>query len=427
MAKWNPYSQIEASDFFDPWWMFGIDKGFDVVIGNPPYIDIKGLPPESVQKYFELFKTAENRINLYALFIEKNVSILCKDGILIFINPNSILINESYKKIRKYIVNGVEKIIKLPDSVFENATVETIILMTRLKSYNKNISGVYFSNDAKIDFSNLNFSTFLREDWKSDSESRFNIFTNPVTAFIVEKIETNTVQLENFVLTSLGITPYDKYKGHSRKLIENREFHSKKKLNKKYVPLISGRNIHPYYISNEIEEYLYYGDWLGAPREQKFFENHKIIVRQILAGKEQKIIAGYSEDPKYFTQIGFSLISKSNNDIELKFILALLNSKLISFYHRNKYLDVEKIVFQKILIANCKQMPIKITSNKKWFVVIVDKILAAKAVNPQADTSALERQIDNLVYRLYNLTWEEVKVIEPEFSVSRAEYEGLEV
>jgi hypothetical protein len=55
------------------------------------------------------------------------------------------------------------------------------------------------------------------------------------------------------------------------------------------------------------------------------------------------------------------------------------------------------------------------------------KILAAKAANPQVDTSALERQIDNLVYRLYNLTWEEVKVIEPEFPLSRAGYEGIEV
>jgi hypothetical protein len=57
---------------------------------------------------------------------------------------------------------------------------------------------------------------------------------------------------------------------------------------------------------------------------------------------------------------------------------------------------------------------------------LVEKILAAKAVDPQADTTGLEREVDNLIYRLYSLTYEEVKVIEPEFPLSRAESEGIE-
>jgi adenine-specific DNA-methyltransferase len=69
------------------------------------------------------------------------------------------------------------------------------------------------------------------------------------------------------------------------------------------------------------------------------------------------------------------------------------------------------------------------TSSKtaKEIEKLVDKILAAKAANPPANTSALERQIDNLVYRLYNLTWEEVRVIEPGFPLGKAEYEGIGV
>jgi hypothetical protein len=60
-------------------------------------------------------------------------------------------------------------------------------------------------------------------------------------------------------------------------------------------------------------------------------------------------------------------------------------------------------------------------------ISLVDKILTAKAADPQADTSVLELEIDALVYRLYNLTYEEIKVIEPEFAMSKAEYEGIEV
>lgn len=375
--------------------------------------------------YFKLFQTTENRINLYSIFIEKGTSLINECGTLVYINPNSILINESYRKIRKYIINGVERIIKLPDTVFESASVETIIIFIKKESKNKNILGLFFSNKDKIDFSNLTFNAFSRDEWINDNDSRFNIFGNENIRSIINKIQLKGKPLEEFVLTSLGITPYDKYQGHTEELIKNKEFHAKEKLNENYVPLISGKNIHRYHISNEVRDYLNYGDWLGAPRERKFFENKKIIVRQIVGGKNLDIIAGYSEHPNYFTQIGFSLISKSNDNEELKFLLALLNSRLISFYHKNKFLDTEKLLFQKILIANCKKLPILKAKNQKVFIVLIDNIIALKKENPQSDTTALEQQIDNLVYKLYDLTYDEVKVVDPAFALSEEEYNNI--
>ena len=112
--------------------------------------------------------------------------------------------------------------------------------------------------------------------------------------------------------------------------------------------MISGKNIHPFYVSDEITEYLKYGTWLGAPRERKFFEEEKIIIRQILSGEKQQIIAAYSDKPHFFTQIGFSIISKNRDVDMLKFLTCLLNSPLMTFYHRYVFLDIEKIVFQKI-------------------------------------------------------------------------------
>ncbi len=401
IAAFDIYDQNAAAGWFEAKWMFGkaLSNGFDIVIGNPPYIDIKGLPKDDVKIYFQLFKTAENRINLYSIFIEKGISLLNDKGILSYINPNSILVNESYRKIRKHIVHGVERIIKLPDSVFETATVETIILLARKKSLNEQILGLYFANNAKIDFTNLYFTKFPRKEWIADNDSRFNIFGNDPVNLLLKKIESQSIPLENFVFTSLGITPYDKYKGHSEKLIKGREFHSSVKLTNDYVPLISGKNIHPYFVTDEIHEYLKYSDELGASREKRFFENPKIIVRQILSGNALKIVAAYSELPKYFTQIGFSLISKNNSRDELKFILALLNSSLLSFYHKGKFLDIEKIVFQKILIANCKQLPIKKPKQPKCFITIVDYILFSKSQS--RDSSFFERLIDAMVYELY--------------------------
>ena len=426
LASWDMFDQHTSSPFFDPEWMFGVGDGFDVVIGNPPYVDIKGMPKKDVKRYFKLFTTCENRINLYAMFIELGKKLLSNNGLLCYINPNSMLINESYQKLRNLLVNDIALIIKLPDSVFLSATVETIIIMVINNNQEQNVRGNYFKNNDKIDFSDLTYNTFDRNLWESDSDKRFNIFTSDFATKLLVKIQENTRPLSIYVETSLGITPYDKAKGHSQELIKQRKFHSKTKKDDTYVPLISGKNITPYYVSDEVEEYISYGIWLGAPREKRFFTEPRIVVRQIVGGTSLRIIAGFADDkPTYFTQVGFSLLSKTNNELELKYILGLLNSKLISYYHKNKFLDIEKVVFQKILIANAKQLPIKTCSfdQQQPIIALVDKILAAKKADPQADTGAWEAEIDFLVYKLYGLSYDEVLVVDPGTGITREEYE----
>ncbi len=405
-----PFFEWETifSEVFDD----GNKKGFDIVIANPPYVDIKSLPPRDVRLYFNLYNTTEKRMNLYAVFIERGMNLKNNKGVLCFINPNSLLMNESYSKSRRMLVDYVDKLIKLPDSVFVQAIVETIIILIRSKNYNHYIDGVVFKNDEKLEFNFLPFVKFKRETFKLDEECRFNIFTDPLFNNILEKIREGSKDLYSYVETSLGITPYDKYKGHDEATIKGRKFHSSQKIDDTYVPLISGANISRYSVSDYVDEYLKYGDWLGAPRERRFFEGNNIVVRQILLGENLGIIAGLSETPQYFTQIGFSLLDRKNDLEELKIILAILNSKLMTFYHKHVFLDTEKKVFPKILIANAKKFPIKMPTNKTAIVDLVNQILCLKKNNPSADTSALESEIDRFVYQLYGLTEEEIKIVE---------------
>jgi hypothetical protein len=103
--------------------------------------------------------------------------------------------------------------------------------------------------------------------------------------------------------------------------------------------------------------------------------DEKIIVRQIVAGNDLRLIASYSNEPHFFTQIGFSLVPKKKNSKLLKATLAILNSTLISFYHKQRFLDIEKIIFQKVLIANCKKLPIKFHFKENIFCFLIDLIL----------------------------------------------------
>ncbi len=146
---------------------------------------------------------------------------------------------------------------------------------------------------------------------------------------------------------------------------------------------------------------------LHRPRELRYFINPKIIFKGMFVNNEFAF-----DDKKYFVGFSFSLIIQKDKNYDLKYILSILNSgfALDWFYKNGKKrgagvdIGVEKLRLFPIKIAN--------TDDQKPFTEIVDQILAAKKKDPNADTSALERQIDKMVYALYDLTPEEIAIVE---------------
>ena len=245
------------------------------------------------------------------------------------------------------------------------------------KNINKFVEILVYPKSEKIEFvDDSRMNRIEKSVWKNDKNLNYNIFLSIDDINLLNKIKKNsTDELGNISDFCLGITPYDKYQGHSPETIKTRAFHSKEKLDLTYKPLITGGNILRFNVTNESKEFIKYGDWLGAMRDERFFTSPRIIVRQIVSGKPPRIYAGYTEEALYFTQIGFSIIPNDSNSII--YILALLNSKLITYYHKYQYLDIEKDLFQKILIANCKQLPIKIVSaaEQQYFIEKTDIML----------------------------------------------------
>ncbi len=408
--------------------------GFNVIIGNPPWVDLKGHPNELVKYYFSNYHTAENRINLYAIFLERAIQLMESTGKFGFIIPNSLLYQSSYQKLRKHILekSKLQNIVRLPDNTFEGVKAESLIIIGNTKD--EAVECLIYDRKDKISFINQDNAQQVRyvnqNKWLGNSFSAYDIFTDEQVSSLLNRLEENTKPLIDFCDFTLGLTPYDKYKGHTEKQIKERAFHSTTAIDKTYKKLLSGGDITRYNVTWGEKEYISYGKWLGAPREKRFFTEPRILIRQIISGNPARIFAGYTDKELYNTQSVFNLVLKQNIDVNIKFILAIINSKLMNFYHANKYLDQSKNLFQKILIQNCKQFPIpiidttdkqqkathdKIVKQVENIETIQQSLIVSKNQNQteqlQNRLQAEENRLDYMVYELYNLTQIEIKAI----------------
>ncbi|MBN8459664.1 MAG: N-6 DNA methylase [Verrucomicrobia bacterium] len=389
--------------------------GFDIVIANPPYYDVKGMDPTLKKEIFRRFATSENRINLFSTFIDLGFgTLMSESGNLAFVIPNSLLHNESYSKIRTKICGKVSQIIKLPDDIFPEATVETILLFT--SSTPVGVAQVRsFGSAERFDLLKLNLANLDKTMWTRDPKCRFTLNSSSAEHSILEKMRKGSQPLSFVYETCLGITPYDKSKGHSENDIEARIFHSKSKSSSDHVPLIDGGSIHNHWIDSKPIEWLKYGKWLGRPRERRFFEDPRVVVRQILAKDHPRIVAAFANEPLYHTHVAFTIVGKNcQTDLHARFLDALLCSRAINFFHERSFIDSEKVTFPKALIAHISQLPIPPAppEDQARLATLAERAAAFAKSGDKDSLRATEREIDGIVYQLFHLTPAEIALIE---------------
>ena len=160
-------------------------------------------------------------------------------------------------------------------------------------------------------------------------------------------------------------------------------------------------------------------DWkpygLHRARNEKFFKGEKIIS---LRKCSDRPTFTYTNFPCYVSQTYFVIKPK---DIDLKYLTGLLNSNLVKFWLKHKgKMQGNNFQIDKKPIMN---IPIYKPAKDLGITILVDQILTKKGSNPKTDITKEEKKIDLLVYKLYNLTWEEVQVVDPEFEMSEEKYE----
>tara|TARA_B100000767_G_scaffold123205_1_gene117373 strand:- start:257 stop:3862 length:3606 start_codon:yes stop_codon:yes gene_type:complete len=374
--------------------------GFDVVIGNPPYVQLSKIKSTSIEekKYLlNKFGISGGRLNTYIFFIHQSKNISNNNGFVSYIIPNTILTQDYYKETRRLLLKDIKLYeIGYFDSLpFADAVVETIII-----SYSKvkKIDSIDF-----VEFSKTNYkfdkSVFLSK-FISDESYRISYTLDELTESIFKK--ESVLNLNQLAEINQGIA----LKGDKTLSIKNSND------NNNYYKVLDGRNINKYSI-NWVDTYLDYSlDRIHSCKTKTIFQTkEKLFFRRVSAN----LIFTY-DDKKYFalnTLVVVNIKENKEEEVQLKYLLAILNSSLMQYVYKHKFKST-KTVFSEIQARSVGLLPIKsiVIKSQDDFTNKVNQILSLKQVNPKADTSILEKEIDQMVYKLYDLTDEEIQIVE---------------
>lgn len=424
ISQWNLYDQNATADWFDPEWVFGVPDGFDVVIGNPPYINIENLPILTKKYLFENYQACKGRTDIYIAFLEKSLSILSARGIMAFILPYAFAMQKYGEKMRQILI-GNHTIREIVDAssyrIFENAIVYNIILTVgnhKVQDHTK----------VRLHHSNADFDERGGEEFLIDQhifaelkDSRFE--TNSIVfenLKVKEKIWESAVRLDQICLIAYGarLNHRSKKRGKEHYISESPISGSK--------PFCEGKNIERYSFSQE-GWLSYIPDEHYNPMFSELFENQKLMFIRIV--KERLRFAydnkGFYNSHTVINCVRLDLLLRSSHITarravrscdsafakkhDYKFLLGVLNSDFTNWYFLNFLSDGLNFYPND---AKALPIPDVIPEQQTSIIELVDQILDAKRADSEADTSNFENEIDKLVYELYNLTEDEIAIVE---------------
>jgi type I restriction-modification system DNA methylase subunit len=387
--------------------------GFDVVISNPPYVNLVAIPDIQRNYFQKKYKTCRNKSDLYSFFIEKACELIRnKEGKFSFIVPHTWLATESFEMLRKKLLNEerIENITEMGFKVFDGVTVSTVILVCSF--YNDSIT--VFNKDFSKRFI-IPTNKWVKENYHIDLNWTFE------KENIYQKISKDSIPLEKIIKFSRGIKTSD----------DKRFIHNILK-NNEYKSVYRGKNIKAYSLIWNGEYIWYRPDLMKEkvgclPHSRDFFEVPEKLITQRVNSSMQLLVA-YDNGQNYFLDTtNVSRYESWDKQHSMKYIIGVLNSKMINYWYCNKFkmptiglYELHSIPFKQIDFSNPKEK-----SQHDRMVSLVEQMLEVqkeahsdknineldkKIINQRI--KILDKQIDTLVYELYGLSEDEIKIVE---------------
>lgn len=423
--------------------------GFDIVIGNPPYVNVEGISVEDKKIYKDTFTCFEKRADLFLLFLEMALTKLASaSAVVTYIIPSIIHSNLSYKKLRNLFLDNkwLSEVCYTGGKVFHAPTVDTTILRF-CKRGNKKIilkNAVEFENQKVSSVPSDYFSLF--QNLISISDQKTNDLMGKLFNHDFPRLDENFSVFQGIVTGNNPAFIFDSEAEALSNGIDKELLHS----------LCHGRDIERYAVRSRERRILYVDSsinlstypntekWLLTFKEELDKRNqgksdiiawnslHRPRVKSELDLKEKILvqntrnealktrICAVLDDKSVYGSQGVNFIIPNDVHASLRYLLGILDSTLINYLFATRFLNLA------IKAEYLKQLRIPIPSAVilKQLESLVSKVLELKKVNIEADTTSLEYQIDFLVYHLYGLTYDEVLIVDPETPISREEYEA---
>jgi adenine-specific DNA-methyltransferase len=338
LASWNPYDQNASSQFFDPEWMFDISEGFNVVIGNPPYVftrdvDFDGNFKKYIEEeYFSKMtrgkKSKSNqsgKINLFAIFIIKGLFISSDNGHLFYILPNNILRTTTYDIIRRYILENahIDRIVDLGSGVFENVTASTVVFgLSNKESDQKTKVITDIKNIERNDFTT---KSFAQNQFLENVSYSFNIYMDESSLTISKLIRGNRKTLSKLCV--------DNIEG----IVAHKHLISDRRIDDKYLPLVEGKDVKRFYLIPPSNYIKWSTNEIHRTRPDYLWNSpQKIIIQRISGGTRPLVCVVDTHKYRSFASTN-NLLLKEPYSNQYYFIAAIINSHVLNWYYANNF------------------------------------------------------------------------------------------
>ena len=390
LAGWDMFDQNASSSFFDAEWMFGAKGGFDIVIGNPPYVVV---PVSLYPKY-------EWNNDLYKIFFELSLKELCHDdGVVAMITPKFYMLNMDDSKMRLFFMNRVDLLSIATCNPFD-AVTENVISIIRVGSPQRN-EVPYFDYNSEL-------RVFVRMEDLDKNYCKTNKYNEMIVGLckevisVLQKMYKNGKPLGNLTESKRGAEVSKNYLRENNSGLETLIGQDMRKY------AISWNNT---YLPKTHKEYR---------RLQQYFGFEVIYLRRVDSMLEATISPGQHFG---YNKNVYGIKRRGNCNYGIRYLLACINSKVVDFYYKKKFSTKKTDAFPEIQTYLYEQLPIPTASDRVQAHIesLVDDILLANKNGEP--TTELEQQIDRLVYHLYDLSYDEVLVIDPMPPFTREEYE----
>ncbi len=392
--------------------------GFDAVIGNPPYgADLDDLQQDYLRA---LHNVAEYQLDTYPLFIEKAYQLAKTNSFCGYIIPSAWVASNFDKELRRFLVQNVSihNVVIAPKNVFKDATVETLIFIfgnnaTKQMSFEVERWDVDPSEKYRVSFDRI----------RLDKDYTFSVYSRPRVTNLIHKLNSASTPIFKHGQAVWGVKVYQRGKGKPPQIgyeSKGKIYHSSEKVKDSHLPLLGGREIVRYSL-NWRGGYVDYGKWLAEPRTPDWFEGKRILIREVTSKGQ---IHATIVDDKFVFSNSVDGLRITSDVYKTKFVLGILNSKLITFYHFNSSPNAFKGAFPKVLVKDILNFPLPRNPNTALhdkMVELVDEMLKLHKRLPdlsgegrritEALIDTVDSEIDALVYRLYGLSDDEVAIV----------------